>query len=288
MLKMLKISFSWGLFVFFLLGSLSSSEGEAFAKGGLVSLKPNITEILFSLGMGDQLVGVTKYCDFPKEAKTIKKVADYIHINVESLLTLRPKLVIGSFENSIEKEISFLRDNGIPVFLYNFRTLSETYASIQEISRITGEEIKGSQRIEEIKDQLKSLALVLNKDKTEQINRHGLLVVVGLRPLVVVGPHNLIDDILLYFGISNVARRSKLSFPTYSLEKLIASQPTVIVDLTMGSEKKNTVHSLEWYHQFSSIPAVKNNRIYFLDVSDFRGSPRLVKGAEALVEILSK
>lgn len=284
--NMLKASFLWIIFFFFFFGKISISEGEDFSKRGIVSLKPNITEILFALGMGNRLVGVTKYCDFPKEAQKIKKVADYIHINVESVMALQPELVIGSFENSIEKEVSFLEKEGSAVFLYPFGTLSETYTSILEISRIGEEEKRGDLLIKEMKEKLQLLALALNKEGGNS-NRHRLLVVVGLRPLVVVGSNNLIDDILLYFGISNVARGSRLSFPTYSLDKLIASQPTVIIDLTMGSEKKNSAASLKWYSQFSSMPAVKNNQIHFLDVADFRGSPRLVKGAEALVEIFS-
>lgn len=246
----------------------------------VISLKPNITEILFALGVEDQVVGVTTYCKYPKEKRVISPVADYVHVDVEKVLVLKPTVVFGSKENSIKKEIEFLKRQGIEVQLLPFDRISETYTSIKKMAKRLNQLEKGKALVGEIQKELSLLA----KKGTGENPR--VLAVVGSRPLMVVGSNNIIDDLFDVLNIENVAGRSRLRYPTYSLEQLMVSQPEVIVDLTMGSERKGIKKAKSWYQQFQSVPAVKNDRIYFMDVGDFLASPRIVLGAKKLAAIL--
>jgi len=277
----LKKSFNFiYLFIIFLSwnGVVWGNEG----KDRIISLKPNITEILFELGVGDRVVGVTTYCDHPEAVRKIQKVADYVHVDVEKVIALKPNLVIGSKENSIQKDVEFLKNEGIAVHLFSFDRLNETYDSIRGISHLLHVEAKGEEMIGKMKEDLASL-----KPKIPA-NSLPVLMVVGTRPLVVVGKNNLLDDLLVELGFSNIARGSTIKYPTYTYERFIASQPAVVFDLSMGSEKTDAKAALAWYQHFDSVPAVKNNKIFFLNMEDFLASPRLIIGAKQLVGLMGR
>lgn len=280
--------------------SFFSPVAQAKERAGIISLKPNITEILFALGVGDRLVGVTTWCDYPPEVKKIDRVADYVQVDVEKVLLKQPKLVIGSEENSSKGDVEFLRKQGIDVRLYPFGRLSDTYRSIEEIARLLGVAERGNELVTEMVRQFDGLTthgstpLTMSNNghperRPEPVEGHSrrVLLVVGIKPLVVVGSRNLLDDLLQMAGGKNVAGGSKLRYPVFGTEQLIASRPDVIVDLTMGSEEKGRKNALAWYRQFTSVPAVRNNRIYFLDVADFRASPRMVEGVKKLRDVLN-
>ena len=120
----------------------------------LVSLKPNITEILGALGVGSSLVGMTRFCVLPPGAKSIPIVADYVSVDTEKILGVRPTWVIGSEENSLKKEVDFLTSHGIRVTLHRFTTLADTYKSIQAIADGLGLSEGGTVLVSEMKRQL--------------------------------------------------------------------------------------------------------------------------------------
>lgn len=249
----------------------------------IISLKPNITEILFTLGLGDQIVGVTTYCDSPPQAQKIDKVGDYVHVDVEKIMTLKPTLVIGSEENSLKKGIEFLKNQGISVYLLPFGRLEESLESMVRLAEILGVREKGELLVSQLKEQLAVL-----QRSSHPASSLKTLMVVGRRPLVVVGGKNMFDDLATLLHINNVARNSRLRYPSYSIDQLIAAEPEVILDLSMGSEESDETESRRWYQQFKSIPAVAKGQIYFLNISDFRASPRLIEGAKKLTEIFEK
>ena len=251
----------------------------------IISLKPNITEILLQLGLGDQLTGVTTFCQYPDSLGSIDKVADYVHVDVEKVLVLKPTLIIGSKENSIKKEVEFLEKQGLNVHLFPFERLSDTYSSIEKISSLVGKKTQGQNIVQKMNDELQQLQKGLNFKGTAK-----LLAVIDSKPLVVVGSHNILNDLFELLGVENVAGKSKLRYPSYSLEKLIASQPEIIVDLSISHDLNalSQNRKLVWYSQYASIPAVQKKQVYFLDVGDFLASPQLIRGAKKLAAVLTK
>ncbi|MDO8520328.1 MAG: helical backbone metal receptor [Deltaproteobacteria bacterium] len=242
----------------------------------MVSLKPNITDLIFTLGLGEDLVGVTSYCQLPQN-RNLDRIADYVHVDVERVMALKPTLVLGSEENSSKKEINFLHAKGIRVELFPFRTLAETRQSILKMALLLGKEERG-RKIGADMD------AALGKIKKEGSKK--TLIVVGTNPLIVAGERTLLGDLLEWVGGKNAAAGSKLRYPIYSLEKLVASQPEVIVDLSMGTEGKS--RDSEIYRRFPSLPAVQSNQIYFLDMNHFPASPGMVQGARELAKVLEK
>ena len=170
-----------------------------------------------------------------------------------------------------------MRQKGIRVELFPFRTLAETRGSILKMASLFGRTDQGKALVATMDDSLKGL------EKKGDASR--ALLVVGTHPLVVAGGNNILSDLLELMGAKNVARDSRLRYPVYSLDELVAASPDVIVDLSMGTEK-NSDKDGGLYRRFPSIPAVKNNRIYFLDMDHFPASPKIVVGARELAQVL--
>lgn len=253
--------------------------GSAFAAPErIVSLKPNITEILFAVGAGDRVVGVTKYCDFPDEAKKLPRVADYVKPFAERIINLRPDLVIGSQENSSRKSIHILNRMGFRVELFPFSTVEETLNSIRGIARLVGLPDEGKALSEKIRADLDRIRESSRGKRTRRV-----LVVWGQRPMVVAGGGSYMNELLQLVSAENVAAQGKKRYPHWSSESVIAKNPDVIIDLSMGSESTDG----EVWKDLSTVNAVKNNRVYKLDADMFsRPGPRLPAAVGELANII--
>ncbi len=247
---------------------------SSFAFERIISLKPNLTEILFALGVGDKIVGVTSFCDLPPEAKKIDKVADYLQPDLERVLAQKPDLIVGSQENSSRREIEFLQNKSYRVVLFNADTLDQLRKTILDLGQVLGKKEQAQKLQENLNADLETLRVRL---KQKNLPPRRVLFVVGHQPLVVAGSNNLFQDIAPYLGLKNVAEESRLKYPVYSIEQAIVSAPDLIFDFSMGSEAsaRSREEILNQWKRLPQIPAVKNNQIYFLDIGQLRASPRI-------------
>lgn len=188
----------------------------------IVSLKPNITEILFALGAGKHVVGVTRWCDFPPAAARLPKVADYLQPNLEAVLALQPDLVIGSTENSLQAPVTRLQQQGIRVVLLTFDSLASTFDAIHTMGQIVG----APQKARALTQQLRRQIDRLHADPPP--TRHAVLLV-GTSPLVAAGPRSLLGELLVAAGGHNAITATHPHYPRISLEQLLAAQPEVIL-----------------------------------------------------------
>lgn len=253
----------------------------AWASQRIISLKPNITEIVYALGAGDQLVGVTSFCTRPPEAKELPKVADYIRANPEQILKLKPDLVLASKENGSQKEIFFLMDRGIHVELLSFGNFKEIKNSVKTIGRLLHKETTANKILKKMQNEIAFI-----KTQSKKLQPQKTLWVVGYEPLVVVGGNNFIDDAGKLLNLENVAGKSELKYPTYSTEQMIRTAPEVIIDLAMGTEaspEKRGEH-MAWWQRFPSIPAVKNQKIIPFSMYEFRPVPQLLDTLQNLAK----
>lgn len=269
--------------LFFLLAFLSLAIARpACAFSRIVSLKPNITEILYALGLGPQVVGATTYCRHPPEAEKLAKVADYVHVFTEKVLALKPDLIIASEENSAAKDIYFLMERGLLVRRFRFMTLEDTLASIQEIGDLTGRGKAARDLVGQMRRALSAL-----ESESASLPKKRVLFVVGYEPLIVAGGDNFFDEATRYIGAINVASQSRLKFPNYTTEALIAAAPDIVVDMAMGSEgAKNPSERIQWWSRYGSIPAVKNRRIYPFDIEKMRATPFLPSALRELRRLI--
>lgn len=242
----------------------------------IISLAPSITEILYALQLGDRVVGVTSYCDFPAEAKSKEKVGDTLKPNLERLIALKPDLVLISTASQLEKITQQLDQLGIPVFVTNPKSVAGVLTSIRKLGELTGAE----QRAEELTAEMQTRIAAVQRQTTNQ-SVPRVLYILQLSPLITAGKNTFINDLITQAGGRSISGEEVADYPQFSRETALARAPEVIiVPESHGTELVN-VEAVK--QAFATTPAVKNNRIVRInpDVID-RPGPRIVEGLEAL------
>jgi iron complex transport system substrate-binding protein len=252
---------------------------HANGEARIVSLAPSVTETLFALGAGAEVVGVSQYCDYPPEVLKLPKVGDFIAPNLEAIVGLRPTLVIGIATASDERQARALSALGIPVLMVNDDSVEQVEANIITIGAHIGRTAEAARLLVSIKGQIASV-----EARLRDTSRTSVLMVVGHDPLVAVGSGTYLDELLTLAHGENIGEASGQTWPRLSLEYLIAVAPQVILDGQMGSEK--AVPSTFW-DRYPSIPAVRDGRVraYPIDLTDHPG-PRIAKALATLAKLI--
>jgi iron complex transport system substrate-binding protein len=249
-------------------------------KPRIVSLAPSVTEILFVLGKGDSLIGVTDHCDYPPEANRIERVGGFGTPSVERLLTLTPDVVIAAgLERSEVADV--LRRAGIGVLDVRIGNFHELFDAIRQIGEAVDAHEKAKDLITRMQGELKALATRDSATRPEQ--RPHVFVEIGSHPLMTAGGGSFLDDLVTRAGGVNVAHSVSQAYPVISPEKVVEWNPDVIVVAEMGRAglaATELSHRIGW----ADISAVKNRRIIDDIHPDllFRPGPRLVEGVKAL------
>lgn len=257
-----------------------SAQCAASSPQRIVSLKPNITEILFELGAGDRVVGVTTFCDYPKEAAKLTKVADYTRPFAEQIISLKPDLIITSREESSRKSIEELERLGMKVVIFPFKTIEETISSVRGIADLLGETENGIFLEEKMRRRAEFL-----RRKYAVREKKRILLVWGRKPLIAGGGGTYMDDLLPLVGAENVVPKGSVAYPRWSLEKVISADPDIIIDMSMGAydpseEEKRS--AMKFWNRLDTVKAVQDGKIYFLHTKDFRQSPHVFESMEKL------
>jgi len=129
----------------------------------IISLAPNITEMLYFLGLGDRLVGVTTFSDFPLEAKSWPKVGSYTDVNVEKVITLDPDLVIATADGNKRGDVETLKQTGIPVFVINPRTVHQVLDTVEKLGVICGVREIAERKARELRKRVVSVVGAVSK-----------------------------------------------------------------------------------------------------------------------------
>jgi iron complex transport system substrate-binding protein len=259
------------------------SYSEQFPKR-IVSLSPSITEIVYGLGAWKDVVGVTIYSDFPPEAKNLPKVGGWVNPNLESILSLKPDLVI-MIEDQDKIFGDKIRNIGIKTLsVESNNTIKDISDSISKIGQALGKKEKANKLIE-------SLYSELEKIRTRVKNTHSkkVLFIVGRNPgtledIYVIGKRGFIDEIITLTGGENVVRTDRFSIKI-SKEAIISLNPEVIVEVNHEKISKN--EALKVWEGLKEVSAIKNKEFYIItDTTLLHPSQRIVEGARILAEIL--
>ena len=252
-----------------------STAGGAVMPQRVVSLAPSVTETLFALGLGDRLVGVTTYCDYPVEARRLPKIGDFKTPNLEAIVAKKPDLVIGVAGSTDPIRAKEMKRLGFKVTLIPVGNLAEILNSIKSIARLLGREEVGERLVTKINTQVQEV-----KKRVGRVPRRAVLLVVGRRPLVAVGKKNFIDELITLAGGENIAGNVSQPWLHLPEEYVVARAPQVIIEAGMGSEREE--FDKHW-GDLRSIPAVREGRIYsYSSDKILRPGPRF---GEALVEL---
>jgi iron complex transport system substrate-binding protein len=246
----------------------------------LISLAPNITETVYALGLGEELVGDTDYCDFPPQAMNKPHVGTMVNPSLERVIALKPDLVLGTPEANRRETVDQLERLGIPLYGTTANTLEGTLASIQDLGQILGRGAKASSLVEKLQARIDRV-----KRQVEGQPRPKVLFVVWYRPLITIGPNTFISDVIRVAGGIPIGEDLKGEWPRLTLEALLPQNPGVILfpATESFSPSMDAFRSLPGWKE---LQAVKESRMYFVSETIMRSCPRLVDALEEVAGIL--
>lgn len=253
----------------------------------IISLAPSITETLFALGLGDRIIGVTKFCKYPPEARKKAQVGGFFDPNYEAVVTLKPDLVILLPEH--EQARKYLENLGIATLVVHNRVISEILETITVIGKTCGAE-KEAEKI--VRDIRKRIDVV--KKKTAGLTKKRVMVSVGrtagsLDRITIAGQNTFYDELIALAGGTNAYRGYPIPYPEVSGEGMLRLDPEIILDLlpelaVQGHSKAAAKSDWNKIHELS---AVKNRRVYVLtaDYAVIPG-PRFIQTLEEMARII--
>ncbi len=250
----------------------------------LVSLAPSNTEILFALGLGDKVVGVTDFCDYPEEAKSIEKVGGMEH-NLEKIVALDPDLIvaIGGSSAQVEKATE-MEKLGLTVLVLDPGDIEGIMANVELLGKATGAEKEASQLAAKLRKRFDDITTKAKEAGSRPKVFFELDATDPSKPYT-PGPGSFIDALISLAGGSNIGAGAKMQWAQLSTEEIIAQDPEVIVlgDANYGVTAEMVKERPGW----SVIAAVKNGAIYPIDdILISRPGPRIIDGLEALARII--
>ena len=246
----------------------------------IVSLAPSITEILFALEAGDQIVGVTDFCDFPLEAAKKPKVG-YSNPNLESLAALQPDLVVAPNDFLKPDAIAKLEQLKIPVFILADKNVEGIFIHIQTLGRIVGRSSKADTVAMQLRQQVATI-----QQRIQGMPPVRMLYVLNSQPLITVGPGSFIDQLIGMAGGVNIAAKSATPYPRLSLESVLQEDPEVLV-FPVGKAEGISESEQQAWRQWSTMTAVKRGRLHQISADWLnRPGPRIAQGLESLAVIL--
>jgi iron complex transport system substrate-binding protein len=245
----------------------------------IVSLAPNLTEIVYAVGAGDRLVGDTEYCDYPGEAKGLAKIGDTIHPSIERIIALKPQVVLVSTASQLEAFTKQLDEQKIAVYVTNPRSLEEVFRSIATLGDLFGKHEQADTLVSNLRR--RTAAVEAKIQGTKPVN---VFYQVSGEPLYTIGRESYLTDLVRRAGGNSVTADVPGGFPRYSDEAALAARPDAIIlpsGGSMGSANSTAAASLK------NSPAVLNNRVYKINDDHLsRPGPRLVDGLEEIARAL--
>lgn len=244
-----------------------------------MSLAPSITETLFAIGAGSEVVGVSSYDDYPEQASALPKVGSFLTPNIEQIAALRPTLIIGLGISSNQREMRALHWMGYRTLMVDDGSLAQIEQSIRLIAERVGRKEQGNAIIGGIEA---SVAKVRERLRDTPARR--MLMLVGHQPIVAVGRNTFLDDLLKIAHADNIADASGEQWPTLSIEYVISMRPEVILDGQMGNDAVSPSH---FWDAYPIIPAVREHRVLgYPEDPTLHPGPRVGQTLEMLARMI--
>ena len=246
----------------------------------IVSLAPNLTEIVYAVGAGDRLVGDTTYCDYPEAAKSIAKVGDTMQPSIERIIALQPQIVLVSTASQLEAFTNQLEQQRISVYVTNPRNLDEVFRSIGNLGDVLGNHQPAYKLVEDLSRRTDAV-----QTRLRDLNAKPVRVFFQLsdQPLYTIGRDAFQTDLIRRAGGVSVTEDLPTAFPTFSDEAALASKPDAIILPVSGHGSGNSTVAAA----LKNSPAVLNNRVYKISEDHLsRPGPRLVDGLEEMARAL--
>jgi len=247
----------------------------------VVTLAPSITEIIYALGQENLLKGVTLYSDFPPAAVNFPKVGSYVQLNLEKIVALKPDLCIAIKDGNPRVVANRLESLNIPVYAVDPRNLETVMQTVLEIGNL----LNANQRAGLLVQRMRSRVFKVKSLVAKAGYRPRVFFQIGISPIVSVGTHTFIHELIVLAGGKNLAQ-GPVAYPRFSREQVLALSPEVFIITSMARAAVFEQVKAEW-SRWPNMPAIRDHRIFLEDSNFFdRPTPRLVDGLELLVKLI--
>ena len=248
-----------------------------------ISLAPSTTEILFALGLDEEIVGVSSFCNYPPQTITKVNVGDFSHPNMEKIISLKPDYI---FCTGLEQApaIEELRSLGFNVYVADPKTVEELLRTIVDIAAITRRGKEANALIWDMKTEIDKI-----KEKVKPIPKHlrvKVFIEIWYEPLMTAGGGSFVDELITLAGGVNIAHNIPRPYSYFSAENVIRFNPGCIIMAYM--DKENPLELIEGRSGWDTIKAVKNKQV-FNDINPdtlLRPGPRIIEGLKELYKRL--
>ena len=246
----------------------------------IVSVAPHLTELVYSAGAGDRIVGADAYSDYPSEARTLPRIGDAFHVDYERVVALRPDLVLVWDSGTPEPVIEKLRSLGLRVERITTARLEDIAAAIRHIGALAGTEAQAERAAGDFTAQIAEL---------RRKHAHGAPVSVFFQisaaPLFTISGEHLISDILTVCGGRNIFADLKQLAPPVSVEAVLERNPEAII---AGNDSDTGGDPLAHWRRWPQLRAVRYGNLFFVSADRVaRATTRVVGGTEEICGLLT-
>jgi iron complex transport system substrate-binding protein len=247
----------------------------------VVSLAPNLTEIVFALGKGDQLAGDTDFCDYPPEAAQKPRVGGPVNPNLEQIVALTPDLVLATKSINRHETVDALDRLGLPVYVTNPHSVEEMVTSVEHIGNALHTEKNAQALVKDLRERLSGL-----DRRLASVAPRRVLFVVWTDPLISIGRDTFISDALRHAGARSVVDTAD-EWPRVNLEEIIRLQPEVLVFASAhAGDTQQDIDALRSRPGWKDLDAVRDGKIVVISDAINRPAPRMVDAIEQLARAL--
>ncbi|HFY9988350.1 TPA: vitamin B12 ABC transporter substrate-binding protein BtuF [Providencia stuartii] len=247
----------------------------ADTKHRVISLSPANTELAYAAGLGESLIAVSAYSDYPAKAKQLEQVSDWQGLNVERIVALKPDLILAWRGGNPQCPLDQLAALGIPIIYFDPQSVEGVISAIEQLAKYSPQPQIAQQSVLSMREQLNQLK---QRYAQQERPKKRVFIQLGTQPLFSTGSNTIQNDIVSMCGGENIFANSAVPWPQVSREQVIARQPEMIV--MTGTETQETAVRQFWQTQLS-IPIIRLNEDWF-----HRAGPRVVLAAQSLCEQL--
>ena len=261
-----------------------SLSGIVFASppGRIVSLAPSVTEILYDLGLGDQIIAVTTFCDYPPQAMDKPKIGGYSNPSIESIVAMKPDLVVMIDDGNPIEIQDRLKKLDIKTYVFRAKRLKELPQGIRDLGIVLGIRDRAFKRAAKVENVIHKYERQAQKSPPRYFRKKAIFIIQP-EPLIVAGPDTIIDDALKLLGLQNIASDATSPYPKYSIEEVIRQSPDIIF---MGQGPMTREISKGLLRRLGSVEAIKKARVYYTSESLYRLTPKVISGIEEIAGYL--
>jgi iron complex transport system substrate-binding protein len=240
----------------------------------IVSLAPNLTEIIFAAGAGKYLVGVSSFSDYPKAAKNIPIVDTFNDLDVEKIVSLHPDLVIGWQGGDPLKQLYQLRKLGIPVYVESFSKITDIPKNILTIGKLAGTDITARQAANKFMRTFAKLKHNYAHKKPVKV-----FYELSLQPLMTLNDRSLVGQVIHLCGGKNIFATTRTLAPHVNVASVLAADPQLI----FVSKQTSDVQAIKSWNAYQQLTAAQKHHIFTIDSNRLeRYGPRILEGAQQM------